>query len=315
MIPSLHPGGPGAFLCPRNVTPRNYAGVRRPLMDDVNRKKALLLLVATAILWSTGGILIKSVDWNPLAIAGMRSAIAAVMIFLYMGRPRFVWSAAQIGGALSYAGTVILFVTATKLTTAANAILLQYTGPIWVAIFGASFLGERTTRTDWLMIGAVLAGMALFFLDSLSAGGMAGNIAAIGAGFAFGWFILFMRKQKDQSTLETPLLGNIIAAAVGIPFMFGSSPDLTGWAALAALGVVQLGLSYILFAAAVKHASALDSILVPTIEPLLNPIWVFILLGERPGPWALVGGAIVLVSVTARSFLTARPGTAAPLPD
>ncbi len=284
-------------------------------MHDANRKKALLLLVATAVLWSSGGLLIKSVNWNPLAIAGMRSAIAAVMILLFMRRPRFVWSAAQIGGAISYAGTVILFVTATKLTTAANAILLQYTGPIWVAIFGARFLGEKTTRTDWLMIGAVLAGMALFFLDKLSTGGLAGNLAAIGAGFAFGWFILFMRKQKDQSTLETPLLGNVIAAVVGIPFMFGSAPDLTGWAALATLGIFQLGLSYILFSAAVKHASALDSILVPTIEPLLNPIWVFILIGERPGPWAVVGGAIVLVAVTARSFVMARSTPSVPLPD
>ncbi len=284
-------------------------------MNDANRKKALLLLIATAILWSTGGLLIKSVNWNPLAISGMRSAIAAVMIFLYMGRPRFVWSAAQIGGAVTYAATVILFVAATKLTTAANAILLQYTGPIWVAIFGKWFLGEKTTRLDWLMIGAVLVGMALFFMDKLSSGGLAGNIVAIASGVAFGWFILFMRKQKDQSTIETPLLGNIIAAAIGIPFMFGSTPDLTGWAALVTLGVVQLGLSYILFAAAVKHASALDSILVPTIEPLLNPIWVFILLGERPGPWALIGGAIVLVSVTARSVLMARADKAVPLPD
>ena len=284
-------------------------------MDEAKRKRALLLLIATAILWSTGGLLIKSVDWNPLAIAGMRSAIAGVMMLLYIGRPRFLWSMAQIGGAITYAGTVVLFVTATKLTTSANAILLQYTGPIWVAIFGRPFLGERTTRLDWLMIGAVIAGMALFFLDKLSSGGLLGNLVAICSGIAFGWFILFMRKQKDESTLETPLLGNALAALIGIPFMFGRSPDLTGWAALTALGLLQLGLSYILFAAAVKHASALDSILVPTIEPLLNPIWVFLLLGERPGPWALVGGAILLVAVTARSLLMARVTRAVPLPD
>jgi drug/metabolite transporter (DMT)-like permease len=284
-------------------------------MDDAKRKKALLLLIATAILWSTGGILIKSVNWNPLAIAGMRSAIAGIVILLYLRRPRFSWSAAQIGGAITYAGTVILFVTATKLTTSANAILLQYTGPIWVALFGKSFLGEKTTRMDWLMIGAVLVGMALFFLDKLSSGGLLGNIVAIASGVAFGWFILFMRKQKDDSTLETPLLGNAIAAVIGIPFMFGSTPDLTGWAALITLGVLQLGLSYTLFAAAVKHASALDSILVPTIEPLLNPIWVFFLLGERPGPWALVGGSIVLIAVTTRSVFMARGSKAVPLPD
>jgi drug/metabolite transporter (DMT)-like permease len=284
-------------------------------MDDPRRKKALLLLIVTAALWSTGGLLIKSVNWNPLAIAGMRSAIAGLMFLVYIRRPRFTWSPAQIGGAITYAGTVILFVTATKLTTAANAILLQYTGPIWVAVFGRSFLGEKATRWDWLMIAAVLFGMALFFLDRLSPGGIIGNIVAVGSGVAFGWFILFMRKQKDDSTLETPLLGNAIAAVIGLPFMFGSAPDLTGWAALIALGVFQLGLSYALFSVAVKHATALDSILVPTIEPLLNPIWVFLLLGERPGPWALVGGVIVLAAVTTRSVLMVRGARAVPLPD
>jgi drug/metabolite transporter (DMT)-like permease len=275
-------------------------------MHDPKRTRALFLLIATAVLWSLGGLLIKSVDWNMLAISGMRSLIAALMLFIYIGRPRFTWSTAQIGGAVAYAGTVILFVASNKLTTAANAILLQYTAPIWVALFGSRVVGERTTCFDWLMIGGVLAGMTLFFLDSLTPGGVWGNITSIGAGFCFAWFILFMRRQKDESPLETPLLGNMLAAVVGIPFMFGSMPGLIGWGALVALGVVQLGLSYILFAKAVKHATALDSIFVPIIEPLLNPVWVFLLLGERPGRWAIMGGVIVLSAVTVRSMMMVR---------
>jgi drug/metabolite transporter (DMT)-like permease len=284
-------------------------------MLDANRRKALLLLVATAILWSAGGLLIKSVAIHPLAIAGIRSAIASVVILIYIRRPRFIWSAAQIGGAFACAATFILFVASTKLTTAANAILLQYTAPIWVAIFGGRFIGEKTTRSDWVIIGIVFIGMALFFFDRLAPGGLLGNFLAIGAGFAFAWFILFMRRQKGQSTLETVLLGNILVAIAGLPFMFSAMPDLTGWAALAGLGVFQLGISYILFSLAVKHATALDSVLVPTIEPLLNPIWVFLLLGERPGPWALVGGAIVLASVTVRSVLMAHAAAAGTRPD
>jgi len=277
-------------------------------MYDRDRKRALLLLAITAVLWSTGGLLIKSVAINPLAIAGIRSAIASVIIFIYLRRPRFIWSPAQIGGAIACAATFILFVTSTKLTTAANAILLQYTAPIWVAIFGGWFIGEKTTRSDWVIIGIVFVGMALFFVDDLAPGGLLGNFIAIAAGFAFGWFILFMRKLNGQSTVETSLLGNILVAVVGLPFMFSVMPDPKGWAALVGLGVFQLGISYILFSLAVKHATALDSVLVPTIEPLLNPVWVFLLLRERPGPWALVGGAIVLVSVTARSVLAARAG-------
>jgi drug/metabolite transporter (DMT)-like permease len=122
-------------------------------------------LVASALLWSVGGVLIKWVEWHPLAIAGVRSAIAAATLWAVLRRPRFDWSAAQIGGAVAYAATVLLYVSAVKLTTAANAILLQYTAPIYVALFGAWFLGERTTWLDWLAIACSLGGMALFFRD------------------------------------------------------------------------------------------------------------------------------------------------------
>lgn len=269
----------------------------------MNRQKAILLLVATATLWSMGGLLIKLVNWNPIAIAGMRSAIAALLIFAFIKRPHFNWSFAQITGALAYAATVILFVSANKMTTAANAIVLQYTSPIFVAILGIWLLKERVKTLDWVSIFLVMGGMLLFFLDNLDTGGFIGNILAILSGISFAITIISLRSQKDASPLESVLLGNIVTALVGIPFMFGTVPDTKSWVVLGVLGIFQLGFSYILYTTAIKHVTALEAILIPVLEPLLNPIFVLIFLGESPGTWSLIGGCIVITSLTLRCLL------------
>lgn len=269
------------------------------------RTRAILLLVITAILWSLGGVLIKSIKWNPVAIAGMRSGIAAIVLLIVLKKPKITWSFAQIGAALAYSGTVILFVMANKATTAANAILLQYTAPIYVALFGAWILKEKTKVLDWVMILTVLGGMALFFLDHLSMNGILGNIFAAASGICFGFLVIFMRMQKDGSPLESVFLGNILTALIGIPFMFSSALNTQGWINLLIMGVVQLGIPYILYSMAVKHVTALEAILIPIIEPILNPVWVFFMIGETPGVWAIVGGAIVVIAVTLRCVLPA----------
>lgn len=270
------------------------------------RTKALLLLVGAAILWSLGGLLIKSVDANPLAIAGSRSAIAAVLLLLVLKKPKMTWSVAQIGAALAYAITMILFVTATKTTTAANAVLLQFTAPIYVAIFSAWLLKEKTKLLDWITISLVIGGMVLFFLDNLSTKSILGNGIAATSGISFAFFIIFMRMQKDGSPLESVLLGNIFTAVIGLPFLSQSIPDTSGWLYLVILGVVQLGIPYVLFSRAIKHVTAMEGILVPVIEPLLNPVWVFLLLGEAPGLLAIIGGFIVLSAITSRCVLSVR---------
>ena len=269
----------------------------------LGRSKAILLLIITAMLWSMGGLLIKSVNWNPLAIAGTRGAISAIVLLMIIKKPKFTWSTAQIGAALSYTAMVTLFVSANKMTTAANAILLQYTAPIYVALLGAWFLKEKTKLFDWITIFIVLGGMALFFLDHLSIEGLWGNMVAIASGLCFALFTIFMRMQKDSSPLESVFLGNILTAIIGLPFMFKSTPDMTGWISLILLGVVQLGIPYILYSIAIKHVTAIEAILIPVMEPILNPIWVFLVFSETPGPWALKGGLIVLVAVTARLVL------------
>ena len=196
----------------------------------------MVLLVLTAVFWSFGGILIKWVQWHPMAISGMRSAIAALTILVVFRGLRFTWSLPQIGGAIAYAGTVTLFVVATKLTTAANAILLQYTAPIHVALFGPWLLGEPSRRRDVASLAVILCGMALFFMDELSPVGFWGNIAALGSGVCFGWLTLFLRRQKGGSGIESIFLGNLLAAVIGLPFMFGSMPDAQSWAGLLLLG-------------------------------------------------------------------------------
>ena len=262
-------------------------------------------MIVTNLLWSSGGLLIKGVDWNPVAIAGVRSAVAAVVIWLAFRGQRLSWSKTQLGGAAAYAATVIFFVSATKLTTAANAILLQYTMPLYVALFGAWVLNEKPTAADWATIGVIGGGMGLFFLDQLSAGGLLGNICGAISGATLAAFCLCMRKQKDASPFGTVLLGNLLTALIGLPFMFDSPPGAQGWINLSLLGVVQLGLAYTCYSVAIKHLTALETALIGAIEPVLNPIWVFLVLGEKPGMWAMIGGGIILTAVTLRCLKTA----------
>ncbi len=269
-----------------------------------SKSKAIILLICTAILWSQGGFLIKCIDWHPVAIAGGRSIIAALIMWAYIKKPKFTWSNIQIMGAVAYALTVILFVIANKLTTAANTILLQYTGPIYVALFSYWFLKEKITAIDWITIHVVIIGMTLFFIEKLSPDGILGNLAAILAGIAFGWLALCLRKQKDESPLESLILGNILTGIIGLPFIIDSGiPSQQSMIALLVLGIFQLGIPYILYSKAVKHVSALDAVLIPVLEPILNPLWVFLLLGESIGMWPMIGGAIIIVAITTRSIL------------
>ncbi|MBI4663502.1 MAG: EamA family transporter [Verrucomicrobia bacterium] len=266
----------------------------------------VILLAGAALLWSTGGLAIKAVEWNALAIAATRSAIAAATVWFLIGRPRFTFSAVQIGGAVAYAATVTLFVAANKLTTAANAIFLQYTAPIYVAVLGAWFLREHPSRLDWSLIVVAVAGIGLFFVDELSFRGLWGNVCALASGVAFAALIVLLRSQKDASPIESVLLGNGLTALIGLPFVFGPIPSVKSCVGLLWLGIFQLGLAYVLYSQGIKHVKALESVLISTIEPVLNPIWVMLILGEVPSPWSLIGGTLVLLAATTRGVLTAQ---------
>lgn len=275
--------------------------------DPAHTQSVGLLLIA-ALCWSLAGLLFKYVEWPGLAAAGGRGIIAAVFLILFCRRKlHFTWSFVQLSAAVAYAACTVLFALANKLTTAANAILLQFTAPVWVALLGAWFLGERTRRADWITIAVVFSGLSLFLYDGLQLGNVTGQLVALASGVAFAIMTVLMRKQKDSSPLESIILGNILSFLVGLPALW-SAPNLTpgGWAALAVLGTVQLGLAYLLYAYALKHVTALEAVLIPIIEPILNPIWVMLVIGEFPRPLAIAGGALVVGAVAIRAVQSIR---------
>jgi drug/metabolite transporter (DMT)-like permease len=275
-------------------------------MEKTHRAQAFFLLGAAAVLWSLGGLLIKWVSLPAPAVAGYRSAISLLVLLLYFRRGVLDFSIVQWGGGVSYAAMVILFVFATKLTTAGNAILLQYTAPVFVALFSGWVLGEKTRWFDWAAIAAVMCGMSLFFLDRLSSGQAAGNMMAILSGMSFASMVLFLRKQKDASPAGSVILGNFLTALVCLPGMAQSAPGGMDWLGLLLLGVFQLGVSYIMYAIAIKRVTAMEGILIPMVEPILNPLWTFLFLDEKLGPWAIVGGFIVILSLLFRSVMSSR---------
>ncbi|MFN7927303.1 MAG: DMT family transporter [Blastocatellia bacterium] len=276
------------------------------------RRLAVVLLLGASCLFSTAGVLIKLLPLPTLVVAGGRSAFAALFILACIRRPRFTWSITQVGGAVMYCGMVVFFVLANKTTTAANAILLQYAAPMYIALLGSWLLHERPTRADWITIGVVLIGMVLFLLDGLSVGNWLGNLIALLCAFCYSVLTILLRKQKDASPYESVLLGNILTALVSVPSLVTTRPSLHQWLILALMGMFQLGMAWVLVAKASRYVAAMEIVLISAIEPILNPLWVVLIVGERPSFLALIGGVIVMGAVVGRGIISSR-ATAASL--
>ena len=270
-----------------------------------------LAMAATAILWSTFGISIKIVDWNPFAISAARSISAALFLFIVVRRKgrRPSFSFDQVSGALLLAVTVILFTIATKRTTAANAVLLQYAAPLYVAILGALMLKERPRVEHWIALAVIAFGMVFFFKDSLGGGTLLGDSLAALSGITYALQLVMLRKQRADSPFDSLLLGNIFIALISLVvalFMPPPTLSLTSILAVVLGGIVQGSISTILFAFAIKRITALESILTAVIEPILNPVWVFLFLGEVPSQGAVFGGLIIIVAILFSSIVSAR---------
>ena len=271
----------------------------------MSRKLAILLLIITGVLWSTGGLLIKLIPWSPISIAGIRSGLSALIIYLYKkpyskGFGRNIWA-----GAFCYSVMVVSFVFANKITASGNVILIQYAAPIYVALFGYSFLGEKASKIDWITIAIIIFGLGCFFYEDLSLKQKWGNVLAIFSGLGFAGLTLFMRKEKNANPIDCVLLGNLITFVVCLPFYFtGVTMEVTPWLSITFLGFVQLGLAYILFSTAIKYVNALDAIIYPVIEPLFNPLLTFIFIGEQMSQTALIGGFLVITGVIGRGYLS-----------
>ncbi len=284
-----------------------------------------IFVLLAAVLWSTGGLGVKSVEMTPLALAGFRSLFAIPVLLIAtlvethrreisvvpMLRRPLVW-----GAAISSAVLVPRLVVAATHTTAANAILLQYSGPIYVALLSWPLLRERVRRVDIVATVGCFFGMVLFFVDRVSADGRTGDLVAIVSSLGFAGVPLLMRLEQRRhgddawsassaSPFVAMTIGNAITCVACAPSMLGvlRSTSVTpvtwsSWAVIIFLGAIQIGAAYWLYGAAVGKLPALRSTLLATIEPILNPLWVAIVRGERPTQWAAVGGAVIVASVT-----------------
>ncbi|MDR1292834.1 MAG: DMT family transporter [Clostridiales Family XIII bacterium] len=271
------------------------------------RTQAVLLLLATGLLWSMGGVFVKTSDMHPLAISSIRGGVAAIVFFIALrGRPKFSFSRPQIIGAAAYGVTLTCFVVATSLTSAANAILIQYTSPIYVAILAHFFLREKLRKVDFAAIGGVLIGMWLLVSNSLAINSPIGNIVALIGGVCFAICIISLRMQKDASPYETILLGDIFTFLIGAPWLILHPPSVIAALPIMFLGAFQIGVPYLLYTKASKHAKALDMSVLTVLEPALNPVWVFLVTGEFPGLRAVAGGAVLIGVVVMKAVIAEK---------
>jgi DME family drug/metabolite transporter len=283
--------------------------------DSIARKATvspLLLVLGAAVLWSTGGLFIKATSLSAVELSFGRSLLAAITVAIFTRREGFGLNPVSAITALVYAGLIILFVTATKLTTAANAIFLQYTAPVYVLVLEPLFYKEKFRLRDAITIAVCVAGMSLFFVGKLKPQDVDGNLIALGSGICFALYFLLLRHTKARAVnrASSVIYGNLIVVLICAPAFFGAlrrgigAPDV---ASMAYLGVIQIGVAYVLFTLAMARGlRSLDASIVGYTEPVLNPIWVFLFIGERPSNWAILGGAIIITSVMAHMLMSTR---------
>lgn len=259
-------------------------------------------MLLCAVFWSTAGIFVKHVPWNPILIAGGRSIFAAMMSALYLvgiRKKKILITKLSVLNGIMLTGTFLCFIAANKMTTAANAIVLQYCAPVFVVIISWLVLHKPMKKADALVSVVTVLGIGLFFVDQLGGSSVIGNVLAIMAGLFFGGMFIVSGEIDEQTRQSGIFLGHVFTAIIGIctvPFV-GITITPVSMTLVILLGVVQLGIPYILFGLAAEKCSPLTCSLLGTIEPILNPVWVFLMDGERPGPWALVGAVIVIGAI------------------
>ncbi len=271
-------------------------------MENQNRKKGMIEMLICAALWSSAGILIKLLPWNGFAVASIRSLIAGLTILIYAlatGRKMIINRKTLLGGLLT-GGVYTCFSCANKLTTAANAIVLQFTSPVFIVILSALVLGKKMRLRDIITVLLTLGGIALVFLDKLEGGYLLGNLVAILAGLLMAGMFVSVGEMEGESRFSTIIIGQFITFLIGLPFVISTRPVFNTVTVLSilALGIFQLGISYILYIHASVSCPPLACCLLGGLEPLLNPVWVMLFDGETPGVLAFIGGAVVILTIT-----------------
>ena len=266
------------------------------------RRLGTISIAGAALLWSTGGIGIKWLHDPALKVTFYRSLFAAVALMLFLPRAKWAkrtWKSnrAFAIAVVSYAACLTTFVVATKWTTAANAIFLQYAGAVWVLLLSPVIVHEPIRSRDAIAIATAIGGMALFFFGRLDTRGMSGNIMALLSSVFFASLILSLRRDSEASQAAVTW-GNVLCALCMLPFV---ARDLALTAqslvVLMFLGFVQIAIAYALFTRGLAHVTAIEASLTGMLEPIANPVWVFLLMGERPSPFAIAGAAVVLAAI------------------
>ncbi|HZI87342.1 MAG TPA: EamA family transporter [Pyrinomonadaceae bacterium] len=285
-------------------------------MDKVPHPPAyspLLLVLAAAIIWSTGGLFIKWTSLSGLELSFGRSLCAAITVAIFTRREGFGFNRITLLASLLYAALLLLFVLATKETTAANAIFLQYTAPLYVLILEPLLYKEKFRQRDLITVIACVIGMSLFFVGKLRPQDVTGNLLALASGLCFAFYFLLLRHPSSRKVnrASSVIYGNLLVVILCAPAGLSALPNISRFDALTVLylGIVQIGVAYTLFTLGMARGiRSLDAGIVGYIEPVLNPIWVFLVLGERPSKWALIGGAIIISAVVVHTTLKAKEG-------
>jgi drug/metabolite transporter (DMT)-like permease len=283
-----------------------------------------LCMLLCVFCWSTSGLFIKYIDWLPLVISGLRSGIAALVMLLvhreklfrlpaYSRRSGLLPASGRnerpaIGllllAASASAGTKMLYVLANKLTTPANAILLHHSAPVWAVFLGWLLIGERPRKIQWAALGCICLGLVLFFVNGLRYGSLAGDGIALAAGICFGAGMVFLRMNREGSPELCLFISHCIPLGLSIPFVIQGPPVFTpvNTGAVLFLGIIQVGAGSLLYAAAIKRLRAIDAVFIGQLEPVLNPLWVFLFTGEAPAPLSIAGGVIIIAAVLLNLF-------------
>lgn len=266
---------------------------------EKSRKNGAIYIVIAAFLWSLNGVLIKYIPWQPMAISGVRAFLSTITLVLIKGAFDFKFNKHVIFAGLSYVSMGILFVYATKLTTAANAIILQYTAPIFVIILSIFFFKKFPTKKQLITVAIAFIGVILFFIDKVGSGAMLGNILAILAGVGYSGMFIF-NSYDDSSALDASIIGNTLIFLISVPILLqGNEPalDMAGVFGIIILGIFQMGVSYAFFSKGIETTPSVDASLISMLEAILNPIWVALVIGEIPSFVSLIGGGLVLIAV------------------
>lgn len=279
-----------------------------------------LAVLAAALLFSTGGAVIKLTTLTSWQIAGLRSLAAAAVLFILLPESRRIAAPRVWPAAVAYAATLVLFVLGTKLTTSANAIFLQATAPLWILLLGPLLLGERNRPRDFALGAALAAGMACSFLDPSAATSLAprpalGNVLAAASGLTWALTMLTLRdasRREGGSSLPVVTAGNLLAFGGSLPFLLPLEPvDRHDLLAILYLGVFQVGLAYVFLNWGMRRVPAFESAALVLVEPAVNPAWTLLLLGERPGPLTVVGGLLIVAGTLAHAVTRPRDASAA----